>query len=283
MRELASVLRAMTALSVAVAAGAPAEAAPEALTLLICQPAGPELKAEQQHMLDGLYRYLEKKLGLHVGGVSGIYETDLERCREELKKQPAILMPSLPLYLELEKARELIPVAQPVINGATEDRYYLMARKGSAASLATLKGKAIAGTAVDGRDLLARVVFEGKLGAAPSIQLKHHRLALRAIRATVKGQAEAVLLDGIQYRALKGTRFEHKLEVVHVSEPVPYAPIAVVRARVPDQFAERLGRALAEMSGDADGRAMLNVFGVERFQPAKPDAWDRVRRALGSD
>jgi hypothetical protein len=65
-----------------------------AVLLLICQPGGPDLGNEQQHVIDKMYRYIEKRTGLEKGQMQGFYTNDREKCLEGLEKKPTVVMPS---------------------------------------------------------------------------------------------------------------------------------------------------------------------------------------------
>ena len=77
------------------------------------------------------------------------------------------------------------------------------------------------------------------------------------------------MLDGFQYRNIKGTRYEKKLEPIFVSKDIPTPPVAVVEGRVDAKLAETLGAALVDMQNNPEGQGVLKLFRIEGF--AKPD------------
>ena len=254
----------------------------EPLKLLICHPGGPDLAPEQQKAIEKMYRYLEKKTGLASGKIQGSYQNEHEACVAGLKEKPAIVMPSLPIYLEYKDKFGLIPVAQLRLNGKVEDQFYILVKADSPLdSVASLAGKTITGTHVSSVGFVVGVVLEGQLKRA-QVNLEPKRFGLRAIRAVTRGKADAVLLDGTQFRALAGTRFEKKLRVLHASKALPTPPVTVVSKCTPDDFGGRLGRAMAGMTRDQEGQAVVRLFRMEGFELAAPQTWASLEKRIKS-
>ncbi len=263
------VLLAIVALSVT-SAGAAKAADP--VRFLICQPGGPDLRPQQQAVIDRLYRYIESQTGLAEGRIEGVYTNDRAKCLDELAKKPAVLFPSLPIFLEFKSKYGLEPVAQLKQQGKVEDHFYLLAAKDTSFGFGAMKGKTVTGTHLGSTRFVYDVVFDKKL-SAKELKLAPQKLGLRAIRNVVKGKADAVLLDGAQYRALQGTRYEKKLRLLHASGPHPTPPITVLSGRAPRGFPEALGAALAAMKNDATGREVLEMFQIEGFARPGPRAF----------
>lgn len=253
----------------------------EPLVFLICQPGGLELAPEQLQVIDKLYRYLEKKLGLADGQISGRYLNEWDACRKALRDKPAVVMPALPLFLETQAEVGMVPVARVQIEGLADSHYHLMVKKGSATDLASLRNQKLTGTSLDSRRFVADLVLEGQLGPPEALQLAPERLGLRAIRAVTKGEVPAVLLDDAQFRALAGTRYASELVEIRRSGKLPNPPVAVVPSRVPDGFGARLAGALVDMANDPAGRPLLDVFRVDGFVAAGPEAYAAALGRLG--
>lgn len=255
--------------------------AAEPLRLLICQPGGPQLAEEQQSSIETMYRYIERKTGLSEGRIQGRYTNDREECVDALG-QTAIVIPSLPIFLEHKDKYGLVPVAQLKVNGKIEDHFYVLVDgESSIKSISDLKGKKITGTHLGSNRFVLDIVLEGKL-AKGDLVLKPKRFGLRAIRAVTKGKADAVLLDGTQYRALAGTRFEKDLRVLHTSKALPTPPITVVAKAIPAGFGAKLGRALVGMTNDPEGQRVVQLFGIEGFELTAPKTWASLEKRIKS-
>lgn len=256
-------------------------AAGEPVRFLICQPGGPDLAKEQKVVVERLYRYLEKKTGLADGQIEGVYTNTRKDCEKALKDKPSVFFPSLPIFMEYRRAMNLEAVAQLKIDGKVRDHFYIMASKGSGLTLEALAGKTLTGTHLDSAKFVDDIVFDGRVKLA-DVKLDRQRRGLRAIRNVLRGKADAVLLDGTQYRALQGTRFEGELEVVHVSKDVPTPPISIVTGRAPKGFGRKLAQALTAMVADPEGQSVLRLFRIEGFAVPKPQTWAQLEARFRS-
>ncbi|MCA9550159.1 MAG: PhnD/SsuA/transferrin family substrate-binding protein [Myxococcales bacterium] len=261
--------------------GAGSASAAEPVLFLICQPGGPDLAQEQQEVVEKLYRYLEKKTGLADGQIHGVYTNSRPDCERELANKPTVFLPSLPVFMEYRKSLNLEAVAQLQIDGQVRDHFYIMAAKGAGLTLEKLAGKTLAGTHLDSKKFVEDIVLEGRV-ALKDVKLSPQRMGLRAIREVVRGKADAVLLDGTQYRALQGTRFQEQLELVHVSKDVPTPPVAIVKQRGPAGFGKKLAQALVGMGADPEGQSVLRLFSIEGFAVPKPQTWAQLEARFRS-
>lgn len=268
------------ALVVAASVSAESQAATP-IRFLICQPGGPDLAPDQQVVIRKLYRYLERKTGLENGQIVGIYANTRASCEKELKTPPTVFFPSLPMFMEYRKRLGLEAVAQLQLRGRVRDHFYVMAKKGSGLILDKLVGKTLTGTHLDSEQFVADIVLEGRV-KLKDVKLKTERLGLRAIRAVTRGRADAVVLDGTQYRALTGTKFEKKLELVHISKDVPTPPVAVLSDCPLAGFGRKLARALVGMGTDPEGEAVLGLFRIEGFAIPAPQTWAQLEARFRS-
>lgn len=254
-------------------------AGPQALKILVCQPGGPNLNADEQQTLDELYGYLGDKLGMGKGSVSGVFLNERQACDAEIAKGDAqlMLMPTS-LIVDHMDALGLEVGALLKKDGRVEDSLYLMAAKDAAGDLAAYKGKTITGTTLGSPRFVANVVFEGALGAAGELVLQPAKMGLRGIRKVTRGKVDAVLLDGEQYRALAGSPWEAKLKLVHTSKAVPNPAVMVVKAKVPAGFTERLRKVLLGMASDEAGKKVLSTFKLDGFEAAAADRWAQAKK-----
>lgn len=267
-------MRIRFALVVAAALLLPAAASAKqpAVRFLICQPGGPDLRAEQQATVERLYRYIETKTGLEKGRIEGLYTNDRAKCLDELAKKPEVFFPSLPIFLEMKARYGLRPVAQLELEGKFEDHFYLVAATDTTFTIDEIAGRTLTGTHLGSKRFVLDVVLDKKV-ADDAVKLQPERLGLRAVRKVVKGRTDAVLLDGSQYRALQGTRYEKKLRLLARVGPTPTPPVAVLAGEAPRGFPEALGAALVGMKNDDVGREVLEMFDIEGFGRPGPRAF----------
>ena len=143
----------------------------------------------------------------------------------------------------------------------------------------SLAGKTVTGTHLGSESFLLDIVLEGKVGR--DVKTKPERFGLRAIRDVLKGKADAVLLDGTQYRALAGTQFEKQLKLLHTSKALPTPPVVVTRT-APPGFGVKLGQALTGMTDDPEGQEVVRIFRVEGFEVAAPKVWASLEKQIKS-
>lgn len=248
---------------------------------LICQPGGPDLAKEQEVVVERLYRYLEKKSGLQDGQIQGVYTNTRKACEKALTDKPTVFFPSLPIFMEYRRSMGLQAVAQLQIDKKVRDHFYIMTAKGSGLSLEKLAGKTLTGTHLDSMRFVEDIIFDGRVKLA-DIKMAPERMGLRGIRNVIRGRADAVLLDGTQYRALQGTRFEAKLELLHVSKDVPTPPVAIVKSQAPKGLGRKLGAALTAMGADPEGQGVLKLFQIEGFAVPKPQTWAQLEARFRS-
>ena len=270
----------LVALTVVLGAANAATAA-EPIGFLICQPGGPDLTEEQTKVMDRLFRHLEKKLSLAEGQIRGQYANDKKACDKALAAKPAIIFPSVPIFIEKKNALKLEPVAQLRLDGKTHDNFYVMTQADNKISVSDLAGQTVMGTDLGSPRFLSDAVFAGELKAA-QLKLKPTKRALKGIRRAASGRVGAVVLSGTQYRSLKTSRYFKKLRLIHTSPPLPTAPVTVVRGRISADFGRRLGKALVGMSADADGRKVLETFQIEGFEATSRQQWAQLEARLSS-
>ena len=272
-------MRASLAALAAVVCCATSAQAAEPIQFLICQPGGPDLSREQTAVMDGLFRYLEREMKLDEGRFEGRYTNSTDGCDKALKDKPAVIFPSVPIFVEQRRALDLVPVAQLRINGQARDYFYVMVSADADLVLSDLVGKTVMGTHLDSPRFLSDAVFGGQL-KADQLKLKPVKRALRAIRRVVRGRADAVVLDGAQYRALAGSRYVEKLKLLHTSPLLPTPPVTVVPSRVDADFGPRLGRALVGMAKDPEGKKVLETFQIEGFESTSLQQWAKLEARL---
>jgi ABC-type phosphate/phosphonate transport system substrate-binding protein len=165
------------------------------------------------------------------------------------------------------------------MNGKTEDSFYVLVKADSPiASVKDLSGKTVSGTHLGWPNFLVDIVLDGQ---ASDVKLKAEKLGLRAVRAVLKGEAQAVLLDGSQYRALAGTQHEKQLKLLHTSKALPTPPVTVTK-HAPAGFGAKLGKALLGMAADPEGQEVVRIFQIEGFLQPAPDVFSSLEKRIKS-
>ena len=190
--------------------------------VLLCCPGGPGSTADAQPIVD---RFLTKLSALAGwDSAKGSYYNNMKACEGEMKASPSVVMVPLDIYLKERAAWKLQPAAV-LTNKETSGSYHLVANKGT--TLASLAGKTVATALKTDPQFLSRVAFDGKVDVA-GFTLSSTRSAFKAIKNVVKGKADAVILDDVQYNSLKGEKWAEGLEAVVSGPSLPGAIVAGV-------------------------------------------------------
>lgn len=246
---------------------------------LICHTGSVTTAEEAQPYIDGFGGYLAKKLGWP----DGTWEVKFENRRQDGNKAlrewaPSFAALALGIFLEQESAQKLVPLVLARVNGKTTNKYYVLVAKGSAKTLADLRGKTLSGSTLDDSAFLSKVIFAGKLDAATHFKLEQTKRPLRSIRKVSKGQLDAALVDDVQFQSLKGLPLFADLEVIFESADVPNLGMVYVKGRAADGDVKKFADALVGMCADDEGKKMCETFAVEGFELVPAGALDGVRK-----
>ncbi len=260
--------------------GGAAEAtkAPSApMTVLICYAGGSVQSQDAESATASMLRVVEEAGGWSAGAMTGLFISDVKECGMRLDEQkPPFAITSLGTFLAYREKLGLIPLAQPVIDGSSAERYRIMVRKGTYTSLEVLKGKTVGGALVDEVEFLKRVVLRGKVDPASFFTLKNPQRVLHCLRSLAKGELDAVIVNSQHYRALSSLPFAGDLEAVFTSEEIPMVGIvANVKATTADERS-RFARALSRVCDHQEGKKLCELFGVENFVPVGLSAFQKV-------
>lgn len=258
----------------AVAAGAvtaPAPARAEGHKMLVCFPGGPGSTADATERLAAFFARLKAVSGLEV---TGEYHNTREACERYLTSAaPSIAMFPYAELIDRQQSLGLVPVAQVTRQGRGDNRYFVVAKKGS--TLDGLKGKTLM-TAVGG-DLavVAKAGFGKKLDLQSHFQVQTVATALKAIKGLAKGTVDAALLDANEYKSLQGLPNASELEAIATSDPLPGAPVVVTAAGAP--LAQTLREALPKVCQEPKA---CEAIEVERIAPADASTYQAIFDAM---
>jgi hypothetical protein len=248
------------------------------LTVVICYPGGPVRAADAKPAMDSMLAVIEEIGQWDKGSITCDFTSKVDECRKLMTgKDPHFAILSVGLYLEHMQKHNLVPVAQPNVEGKTTDTYRIMVRKGTFGSLADLKGKTLGGTHLGEPRFLKKIVFKSKVDPAKHFKLKPSRRALRALRNLSKGRKlDAVILNEQQFKSLGSLPFAGKLKVVFTSEPIPLVGLLANTKKTTKHERGRITQALSSMCTHDKGKELCQMFGIESFGPANAKAYQKI-------
>ncbi len=232
------------------------------VTLVVCAPGFPGSTAEAQPAMDALARALAASARLPPTSVAAAYEETAPGCLRRLaEKDAALLLATLPFYLEHEQELGLVPrlMAAPK-DGEPLERWTLVTGKDHPPSLAGYTVQSTAGYS-------PRFVRAAVPGLPADVEIVASSAVLSALRRAANGEKLAVLLDGTQSAALWKLPFAASLAVVETSPPLPVAVIATVDKRIDERQWKTLQAALTALSGEPSAREALDGVQMSAFVP----------------
>ena len=250
---------------------------PSPMTVLICYPGGSARSQDAQTATGTMLRVIEEAGDWAAGSMTSLFTTEIKECAIHLdEEKPQFAITTLGTFLAYREKLQLMPLAQPVINGSSSEKYRIVVCKGTFTSLEELKGKTLGGSLVEETVFLNRVIFQGKVDPASFFILKGSRQVLRSLRALVKGGVDAVMVNSQQYRALASLPFASELAVAFTSGEVPLVGLVANGGKTTADERNRFLKALAKMCEHRDGRQLCELFGIEGFVPADEQAYKKA-------
>lgn len=245
--------------------------------VLVCYSGGTVNQNDANAAMGSMLRVVERVGQWPKNRFASTFTANADECGKQLQEQPQFAITSLGLYLDRRAADHWVPLVQPRINGRTTERYRVVVRKGSFSDLTALKDRSLGGTTLDDRDFVARIVFAGKI-ALTDFDLRPSHLAIRMLRGLDSGELDAALLNQQQFTSLDSLNLKNPMDVIFTSEEIPMiGVVANTKVSTPEDRA-RFTQALESMCGDAEGKKLCDLFGVESFVAVNPHVYDGAIR-----
>jgi ABC-type phosphate/phosphonate transport system substrate-binding protein len=112
---------------------------------------------------------------------------------------------------------------------------------------------------------LSKIVLDGKVDANKHFALKPMSNALKGVRAVLKGECDATLLDDETLSAAAKMEGGAELKRAFTSPKLPATPLSIVAKSVTPAEKKKLIEVLTAMCGDAEGKAICTDMRVEKF------------------
>jgi ABC-type phosphate/phosphonate transport system substrate-binding protein len=259
----------LLASGLASSAYAAAKASP--IALAIVNPGGPSAGAEGDKLAAELAAHLAASAG--IAHVEAAYFNQLPAAAAYLQKhKDAFVLGGLGVFLAQRKAAKLVPLARLVGKHGSDEEFKVVVRKGRYATLADLRGKTLHGSVLaDDARFVDRFIFGGKLKASEYFQCTPSERPLSALRKLAKDEVDAVLLNRMQFAALKDMPLFEKLQVVHDSGPVPTVGLMMAATPRTRALRDRIVQAVTKLCGTEKGAPVCRTYGITGFEPMRED------------
>lgn len=218
--------------------------------------------------VDKFLAYVESEGGWPKGSSKGKF---LDSRKETLayieSAKPGYGFLEPPMYFELRKSHALEPIVQVESKDLWSAHLHVVVKV--PAALTDLRGKSLWTTLGDSPQYLSKVVLPGKIDARTFFSLKTIGQAMKGVRAVLRGEADATLVDDEQFEAAKKMDGGAALRSVYDSPPLP--PLTVVAFGKNSRPEERkaLTKVLLDMCGTPKGGEVCKEMHISRFAPLK--------------
>lgn len=222
--------------------------------------------AQAKPYVDRFARHLETVTGWPTASSNGAFFTSRKEAVAALDAQKpgwAVVEPSL--YFELRKSHKAVAVAQVVSSDLNTAQLHVIVKDPAIKSLSDLSGKRVWTQLADAGKYLSNVVFDGKGAAETRFQLKQVGVVTKGIRAVIRGEADATLVDPDQLVEAKKMEGGADLRSVYTSEALPgLLVVAFPQLAAADQ--KKLSTALIGMCATANGGPVCKEMHIQKFE-----------------
>jgi hypothetical protein len=236
----------------------------ENFDFVIIQPGQPGTSEDAQPVMDALATYVQSKLGAGVT-VRGRYFNQVEQAAAYLaQNQPRWGIVGLGYYLGYADTRTMTALASTRPGGADSDIWRLVVAKDGPDTWQAVK-EPVSGTMLFEPGVAAQLLFDKSARELP-FTLQGTFRPLRDLRSVLRGKGGAVVLDRLQYDAVKALPMASDLKVLATSASLPTS--VVVAFGPTGGLHDRFRKVLHAMQKDPAAAELLQLLQTEGFGPA---------------
>ncbi|HMU40708.1 MAG TPA: PhnD/SsuA/transferrin family substrate-binding protein [Pseudomonadota bacterium] len=218
--------------------------------------------------VDRFARHLETALGLAEKSANGAFFVSRKEALVAIEQQKpgwAVVEPSL--YFELRKQHKVAVLAQVASSDLNTPQIVVVAKDPAFRTLADLNGKRVFTQLADAGKYLSNVVLDGKGAAETRFQLKPVGAIMKGVRAVLRGDADAMLLDPEQLVEAKKLEGGDALRTVYTSEALP-GLLVVAFPSLPLADQKKLGQTLLGLCQTPTGGPVCKEMRIQKFEQA---------------
>lgn len=257
---------------------ATAFAGPRDVAIFVTRMGGDSATA--QPYVDRFLRYVESTLGWPAASIKGQFLGSRKEAQGFIgTAQPGIGIMDPPLYYEMRKAWNLKPILQVESTDLNSRKFHVVVKDASITGLGGLAGKKLWTTLADYPKYLSKVVLGG--ADVSGITLKQIGQAGKGIRAVVRGDADATIVDDEQLSKIKEISGGADLRVIFSSGALPPIPVVVFGTGLPAGDQSALVKTMIAMCGTAKGGPICKEMFIGKFVPVDAAAFSAADKAFG--
>jgi len=222
---------------------------------------------------------LEADVGWTKGEAKGAFFSNRKEAQAYLDSQkPGIGLLEPALYMELRKAYALEPLVQVSSQDLYSDRLLLVVKDPALQALSDLKGKRLWTTLAESPRYLSKVVLAGRVDAAAHFKLHPIGQAMRGVRALLRGEADATLLDPGQFEAAKKLEGGAALRSVYEARGLPPLPVVFIGKFGKAEDRKKLTKALLTLCASPAGAEVCKEMRIGKLTPVDGAAFQDAQR-----
>jgi ABC-type phosphate/phosphonate transport system substrate-binding protein len=218
--------------------------------------------------IDKFAQQLDSALGWPAGSSKGTFFVTRKEAVagiDATKPGFAVVEPSL--YFDLRKTHKAEALAQVDSPDLNSPKYSVVVKNPAYKSLADLAGKKLWTTLADSPKYLGSVVLDGKGAAETRFALKGVGIYTKAVRAVIRGEADATLLNDQQLAEAKKMEGGADLRVIYESPALPPLLVVSLDAALGDAEAKKLTKTLLSICGQPAGGEICKQMHIQKFVP----------------
>jgi ABC-type phosphate/phosphonate transport system substrate-binding protein len=222
--------------------------------------------------IDKFAVFLEGAMGWPKGSTHGTFLTSRKEALAAIdSKKPGFGVMEASLYMELRKTNKAQVLAQVESPDLNSPKLHVVVKDPLFKSLADLNGKRFWTTMADSVKYLGNVVLDGKGSPEARFQLKQIGVYSKGVRAVLRGEADATLVNDEQLAAAKKMEGGGDLRSIYDSPALPPLVVVSLDGALPAADAQKLSKTLQGMCGGAGGEVCTEMH-INKFVPTNASA-----------
>jgi ABC-type phosphate/phosphonate transport system substrate-binding protein len=238
--------------------------------------------ASAQPYVDRFLRYVESEAGWPPSSMKGAFFATRKEAQDYIAAaKPGIGLMDPPLFYEIRRRGRLRVILQVEGKELASERMHVVVKDPAVKDLKDLKGKRLWTTLAEYPKYLGKVVLDGRADPAAHFALKQIGQALRGVRAVLRGDCDATILDDEQLAKAKEMEGGNELRAIYSSPPLPPIPVVLFGQALPAADRDALVKAVTTMCGTPKGGAICKEMHVGRFLPADAALFSDAQKRYG--
>lgn len=216
--------------------------------------------------IDKFAQFIDGALGWPKGSAKGSFLSTRKEALAAIEPtKPGFGVMEASLYFELRAAHKAEVIAQVDSDELNSPKLHVIVKNPAYKSLADLAGKKLWTTLADSPKYLGSVVLDGKGAAETRFALKSVGVFSKGVRAVLRGEADATIVNDQQLEAAKKMEGGGELRSIYDSPQLPNLVVVTLDAALPPPQAQKLEKTLLSMCSEPAGGEICKEMHIRKF------------------